>query len=229
MDFRPYPKTVAWVRHAQSVGNTLSREERARRPQGTNLYTLTERGREQARVTGLWLREHLPEPDTIIRSYYARTRETADLLYPGRHIMEDARLAEANRGIWHVRTEEQIAREAPWELDRRKFEGLYHYRPIGGENWPDIEARVRSFRNSLRWRFPGKTIIVVTHGQWLLVLQKLVHHWSIDEVIRRYETEEVGANASVLLYHGDFDTETGKHVFRHDPATDYIVPWQVKI
>lgn len=229
MDPRPYPSTILFGRHAQSVGNTLTREERAQRPQGTNLYELTERGREQARITGEWLRERYPEPDAIIRSYYTRTRETADLLYPGRLITEDARLAEANRGIWHVRSEAQIAREAPWELDRRAFEGLYHYRPIGGENWPDVEARVRPFRHSLRWRFPGKTVVVVTHGQWLLVWQKLVHHWTIEDVIRRYQQEEVVANASVLIYHGDVEPKTGKYILRHDPATDYIVPWQGKI
>lgn len=142
---------------------------------------------------------------------------------------EDARLAEANRGIWHVRSEEQIAREAPWEIDRRAFEGLYHYRPIGGENWPDMEARVRPFRHTLRWAYDGKTVVVVTHGQWLLVWQKLVHHWTIEEVIRRYEAEEVVADASVLRYHGDFDPETNRHVLLHNPATDYIIPWQEKL
>lgn len=137
---RPYPKLVVLVRHAESVGNTLSVAERARTPMGTNWYALTERGREQARITGEWLRAQYPSPRRIIRSYYQRTRETADLLYPDFPIREDERLAEASRGIWHVRTEDEIRREAPWEIDRKQFEGLYHYRPIGGENWPDVEG-----------------------------------------------------------------------------------------
>lgn len=46
-----------------------------------------------------------------------------------------------------------------------------------------MEARVRPFRHALRWVYDGKTVVVVTHGQWLMVWQKLVHHWSIQDKI----------------------------------------------
>lgn len=228
MDLRPYPATIVFVRHAESVGNTLTREQRARTAMGSNYYQLTERGREQARLTGAWMRERFPSPDRIFRSYYARTRETAELLYPGTSIQEDPRLAEADRGIWHVRTEEQVRIEAPFELDRREFQGIYHYRPIGGENWPDIEIRLRIFRNMLRAHYSGKTVVVVGHGQWLLLWQKTVHRWTIDETVARYLRDDIVANASVLIYRGETDPD-GRHRLVHDPATDYIVPWQSKL
>lgn len=194
---------------------------------GTNWYALTERGREQARITGKWLRAQYPSPRRIIRSYYQRTRETADLLYPDFPIREDERLAEASRGIWHVRTEDEIRREAPWEIDRKQFEGLYHYRPIGGENWPDVEGRVRAFRQSLRCRYPGETVVAVTHGHLIMLWQKLVHGWTIEETVARYERHEFARNAAVLLYHGE--TRGEKHMLTHNPAEDYVVPWEGKI
>ena len=217
-----YPETIVFVRHAESEGNLLSVEERVRLCQGTNLYALTARGRVQAMVTRRWLAEHFPNPDRIIRSYYRRVAETADAIYPDLPKREDERLAEANRGIWHVRTEARIAIEAPFEIDRRKFEGLYHYRPIGGENWLDIEGRIRSFRNSICKCYPNQTIVVVTHGFWLLLWQKLVHRWSIEEALEKYQAGAVVDNASVLIYHGT--VVKGRSVLTHDPATDYIRP-----
>lgn len=194
---------------------------------GTTYYELTERGREQARLTGEWLREQFPNPDRIFRSYYTRTKETAELIYPGRHIDEDERLAEANRGIWHVRTEDWIREHRPEEFDRRELDGYYHFRPTGGENWPDIEFRLRDFRRSMRRRFPGRTLVVVTHGQWLLLWQKRLHHWTIDETVERYKQGKVVENASVLIYRDRLID--GHHQLVHNSETDYIIPWQGKL
>src|SRR3990167_7816906 len=108
MDTRPYPKAVALVRHAESQGNLMTREERARTALGTNCYRLTPHGRAQAEFTKAWLEEHFPKPARIFRSHYTRTAETAEICYSGHEIRVDPRLAEANRGVWHVLSEEEI-------------------------------------------------------------------------------------------------------------------------
>lgn len=225
----PYPETVVFVRHAQSKGNLLSPAERAALPVGTTSYDLTPFGERQADITGEYVRKHFPNPDRLIRSYYRRTRLTGERCYPGWDIREDERLAEANRGVYTVLGEDGVRVHMPWELERRERDGLYHYMPPGGENWPMIEARIRSFRRSLRMHYSGKTVVCFTHGFWLLLWQKRVHRWTIEETERRYREDEIVANASVLIYRGRWDDERGKHVLAHDPATDYVVPWEGKI
>lgn len=225
-----YPKTMVFVRHAESEGNLMTPQERAEFPMGTTYYKLTARGEVQADITGRWLREHYPHPSAILRSYYTRTAMTAERCYPpalGYKINEDERLAEANRGIWHVRSEIWMREHRPEEVERRELEGRYHYRPPGGENSPDIERRIRDFRKSMRRRFAGKIVVVVTHGNWLLHWQKRIHHWTIAEMLERYERSAVVENASVLIYHGVVVDDRGKLV--HDPKIDYIIPWHGKI
>ncbi|HTK60156.1 MAG TPA: histidine phosphatase family protein, partial [Candidatus Baltobacteraceae bacterium] len=132
----PWPDLLVLVRHAESEGNVRTVAERAAYEVSTHAYPLTARGREQARLTGEWLRQGHRPFDVHYTSYYARAQETMKIMYPDAHVYEDPRLAEANRGIYHTYTEAEIASLCPKELARKKREGLYHHRPLGGENWP---------------------------------------------------------------------------------------------
>src|SRR6185436_45967 len=141
----------------------------------------TERGREQATITGQYLRDRFDEFNIYYVSYYNRSKETMALLFPDAKVYEDPRLAEGQRGIWHTMTKEQVQKQFPDEYARKEREGLYHYRPWGGENWPDIELRIHSFMGTLSRDYEGQKVIVVVHGHWLILFQRLVHHFSIDE------------------------------------------------
>lgn len=226
----PWPDTLILVRHAQSVGNTMTADERARCGTGTNLYELTALGERQADITGKWLRARFPNPDGFTTSYYTRTRATAERIYPDRAPYVDERLAEAQRGIWHVRTRAEITAELPWEADRRTREGYFHYRPWGGENWPDVLARIRSFNHTLHRRYAGKTVVIVTHGQWLMLWKSLIHHWSVEETVAEYERldrDRSIENASVTIYRGEW--WRGRPIIVPDPHQPYVVPWEHRI
>lgn len=226
----PWPDTIIFVRHAQSEGNLLDPDQRAATPIGTNLYALTTLGEEQATITGAWLRHQFPNPDGFYTSYYTRTQATAARCYPDREPYVDERLAEAQRGIRHTMTSADIARQMPWENERRAREGLYHYRPPGGENCPDIELRIRSWNHTMHRRYAGRTIVVVTHGNWLLLWKKIIHHWTIDQYVAAYEHEDHparAANASVTIYRGV--RRKGQSIIIPDPNEPYIVPWEGKI
>lgn len=221
-----YPETVIFVRHGQSTGNLLSAEERARQPLGTNFYKLTDLGRTQAILTAEWLRENYPQPDRVVRSFYERTRETAELLYPNYPFIDDYRVAEANRGIWHVMTEEEVRKYYPADIRLRERFGLYFYRPSGGENWPDVQERARSFRRTLReCHGDKKLVVVVSHGHFILLFQSINEHWPFEEVVRRYEQKQIIENAGVLIYKR---TERPDGSF-HLKEDKYIVPWEGKL
>ncbi len=194
-----WPKKLVLVRHAESEGNVLDVRERATSEIATYAYKLTEKGRKQAEATRDWLSKNVEPFDVRYVSYYTRSRETMSIIQPGLSSYEDPRLAEAQRGIYHTMTNEEIQKYYPGELIRKEREGYYHYRPWGGENWPDIELRIHSFMSTLTRDCAGKNVVIVVHGHWLMLMQKLIEHFSIEEALDRYK-KGVYKNASVTMY-----------------------------
>lgn len=219
-----WPKNLVLVRHAESEGNVRSADERASYDIATHAYPLTERGRRQAELTGKYLHERFGEFDIYYVSYYVRSKETMLVMYPKARVYEDPRLAEGQRGIFHTMTEDQIGVRFPEELERKVREGLYHYRAPGGENWPDIELRVHSFLGTLSRDYEDQNVIIVVHGHWLILFQRLIHHFSIEEALRRYKNTVV-ENASVTVYGGISRNGKSRLVLNEGN----IVPWQGKI
>jgi broad specificity phosphatase PhoE len=212
------------VRHAESKGNVLDVNERARLDVSSHDYPLTQRGYEQAQITGAYLRGLYPDGfDVYYASYYERAKMTMELMWPNAKIYEDPRLAEAQRGIYHGLTSDQVRELFPNEIARKEREGLYHYRPWGGENWPDVELRIHSFLGTLARDCEGKSVCIVVHGHWLILFQRLIEHFSIDEALRRYKAAIV-PNASVTHYVG----YSGR--LRLHPHTEKtVVPWEGKL
>ncbi len=221
----PWPKQLVLVRHAESEGNVRPDPDvRAAYEVATHAYPLTDMGRRQAACVGAWLREAYGTFDIRYTSYYARAKETMALMCPGERVYEDARLAEANRGIYHTYTREEIRTHFPKELERKEREGLYHHRPIGGENWPDIELRIHSFLGTLARDCGGKSVLIVVHGFWLILFQRLMHHFPIEEAEARYKGQVV-PNASVTAYESSELTGGRLTLMSDEPA----VPWKGNI
>ncbi len=220
-----WPEVVVLVRHAESKGNVLSADERAECDVGTHKYGITSLGDRQAEITGGYLNDEFPEGfDAYYSSYYIRTKQTMRKMFPDAKIYEDPRLAEAQRGIWHVMTQEQVEKSLPFEVIRKEREGLYHYRPIGGENWPDVELRIHSFLGTLFRDYGGKKVMMVVHGHWLILFQRLIEHFSIEEAVARYNGK-VYANASVTIYRG-VQGSNGQSRLVLDRS---VVPWEGKL
>lgn len=140
-----WPRQIVLVRHAESEGNVKTVDERAGFCEPSHNYGLTDKGVKQAEITGKYLRDQFGLFDVNYVSYYKRAKDTMKLMYPGVKVYEDSRLAEAQRGIYHTMTHDDIYDRFPEELERKEREGLYHYRPWGGENWADVELRIHSF------------------------------------------------------------------------------------
>lgn len=219
-----WPKLLVLVRHAESEGNIRSSDERIKFDLSTHAYTLTPRGEQQAQLTGKYLQKRFGAFDVYYQSYYTRNKQTMGIMYPDARVFEDSRLAEAQRGIWHTTTMAQMKRRFPEEIVRRKREGLYHYRPWGGENWADIELRIHSFLGTLSRDYGGKKVLCTVHGHWLILFQKLIHHFSIEEALDRYE-KKVVENASVTIYEGKMTKRKSRLVLKEEN----VVPWLGKV
>lgn len=219
-----WPRQLVLVRHAESEGNVKTADERAGYGLATHNYGLTELGQKQAELTGKYLRDTFGVFDVNYVSYYKRAKDTMKIMYPGVKVYEDPRLAEAQRGIYHTLTRAQIEEKFPVEVIRKEREGLYHYRPWGGENWADVELRIHSFLGTLSRDYEGQRVLMVVHGHWLILFQRLIEHFSIDEAISKYSTSVV-KNASVTSYNSE--TVNGKS--RLIRAITNLAPWDGKV
>ncbi len=219
-----WPALLVLVRHGESEGNIRTAVERTEYDVSTASYPLTPRGREQAKMTGEYLHNRFGTFDAYYASYYTRSIETLRLMYPEAKIYEDPRIAEGQRGIWHQITVDQMKQRFPEEIHRREREGLYHYRPFGGENWPDIELRIHSFLGTLSRDYDGKKVLVVGHGHWFILFQRLIHRHTIEETMQRHKAQRF-QNTSVTIYQSVMDN--GKP--RLQLMEENIVPWEGKL
>lgn len=237
-----WPNLLCLVRHAESQGNVLSVDDRARTPLATHDYALTERGKKQAEITADYLQKNYGDFDSHFVSYYRRAKETMDILAPkARDVFEDPRLAEAQRGIYHTMTKLELESKYPEELMRKDREGLFHYRPWGGENWADVELRIHSFIDTLCRDCDGQNVLIVVHGHWLVLFRRLVEHFSIQQALQMYQNgvspqpdiDGVAENASVTTYGSRLIIAEGQHFRRSwtelELTKHNVIPWKDKL
>src|SRR5579883_1736965 len=152
-----HPAEIVFLRHAESLGNITEMQiDHGLLTSYPSAITsvrdadvqLTERGIEQARVTGRYLAEEFGPFDYCYVSPWARTRQTMEHVldaYPPqqrermqRHLRFDERLREREMGVLNWLTREEIAERYPDQARRREIDGEYFYRPSGGESWADV-------------------------------------------------------------------------------------------
>lgn len=173
----PMPNTLVFVRHGHSEGNLAS--ENSRRGDDS-LYTpefrekpghqwrLTEEGREQARVAGIWIKENIgADFDRYYVSPYVRTKETAALLaIPNAEWRISQRLRERDWGDIGSTPTHEFIEDFPRNALTKKIDGIY-WRPPGGESIADVRARFRDFLDTLHREAEGQRVLVVTHGEFM--------------------------------------------------------------
>jgi broad specificity phosphatase PhoE len=199
MHLMNYPKLIVLVRHGESEGNARGKDnESAEKP--NHEFSLTERGKAQLGFTREILDKEFGSFDACFHSSYRRTHESARILFPWwKNFTEDSRLDEWWRGIWHSYGKEKVEAEYPAEAALEKFEGRYHHRPPGGESGPDVELRIRSFITDLRLFYENQRILIVGHGNWIILFQKIIEGLSVDEAVKRMKIHTV-RNASIHSY-----------------------------
>lgn len=198
-----WPRCIVFVRHGESEGNVMHKDDLPIAKQANHLFSLTDRGREQAQSVGRYLRFHplFGRFDAHYVSTYRRTHETmrdllgADSSTVGISIREDARLDEWWKGVWYELPEAEVHTRYPYETAVRARSGPYHYRPLGGESGADVECRIRAFLTDLRLNHSGCRVLVAAHGRWLQFLRKVVLGLTSDQL----DTKQLIRNCSLTI------------------------------
>jgi broad specificity phosphatase PhoE len=184
----PLPIDMIFVRHGESVGNVASREFKSTGDptsydeeflsHASCRWELTERGHEQARLTGQWIVENFGE-DTIGRYYsspYDRTAQTALGLHLPQGKEEkilylDDRLRERSHGDTEAISPADMGTHFEINL-RAQQQSPYYARHPNGESYADlVEGRVRSIFDTLIRECSTKAVVLVTHGDYMNAVQ----------------------------------------------------------
>lgn len=150
--------TIGFIRHGVTAWN---KEGRA---QGTTDVPLDEEGIQMAEHVAN--RMELEEWDVIYTSPLIRAKRTAEIIAEKQPTLDfhmDKRLGEIGGGIIEGTTEEE--RVAKWGTAWRELE-------LGFEPEEEIISRGMSFIEDVKEAYPGKRVLVVSHGGFI---SRLIH------------------------------------------------------
>ena len=172
---RPRMEEIVLVRHGESEGNlafnrsvagdhSLYADEFLERH--SSFWRLTDQGREQALITGKWMRDNIDTNfDSFFSSEYLRAMETAALLdLPGAKWKPEVMLRERDWGEYDLAS--QLERRVAFRRyeGRRRRESLF-WAPPGGESLAQVVQRVDSVLLFGNRRFSGGRVIMTCHGE----------------------------------------------------------------
>jgi probable phosphoglycerate mutase len=156
------PATLILVRH----GRTEDTEQRRVRGGSSAGPELSPAGLGEARrlaeMVGGWP-DDAGRPVAVLTSPLLRARQTAGLVAAALDLepMEDEDWAEVSLGDWDGRSYAEIA--DGWPAEYRAWRASTAVAPPHGESLDDVAERVGTACDRVIARYPGRTVLVVTH------------------------------------------------------------------
>lgn len=222
---RNEPNLLLIVRHAESARNAAKGhrrhypDEQSRqsvRGIPDHKISLTDRGHDQAKQTGLALRECFGPPDVIYHSGYARTKQTTEGILAA-YTPEERRLIEVRHHLFlrerdaghaYDMTQAEAEQHFPWLSEHwQSFRGFFSS-PVNGESLAKVAERVTFFLEHLRREHAGKRIMLVTHGGTIRAFRYVLDELDYAQAEELVE-QTVVRNAGVTVYRPD---DTGRLV-----------------
>jgi broad specificity phosphatase PhoE len=196
---------ITLIRHGESVWNG------ERRIQGNRDPRLSARGRQQADLLALHLRDRLPKTTAAIyTSPLRRAAETAEAIAAGLGLplIPEPGLCEMRLGEWEGRTVAEIQAAFPGTYEQWLADPLAHPAP-GGERLEEFARRVTGALARIRAAQPGADLVLVSHGG---PIKALVCHVLGLDVRWLFRIKQDNTAVSLL----DLDEATRRVVFLND-------------
>lgn len=167
------------MRHGETDWNL------AHKMQGRTDIELNAEGERQAREGRELLKNE--KIDVVIHSPLRRAARTAEIVASEHSIMRevDERLTERALGSWEGKRAEDIRDE---ELDLAWTYGV-EVEVDGIESLSDVFSRIEEFLDELRAKYSGKTVLAVTHGGVIKVIEAKLGEISEDACLCGVKTK----------------------------------------
>jgi len=221
------PVDLVLVRHGESEGNAAKRrsergDNRHRDEhflsRSTSSWRLTDKGVEQAKAAGVWLRSAFPEGfGRYYASEYLRALETAaELDLPGATWMIDYNLRERDYGALDLLSTEERQEQFPQYMRMREIDPFF-WTPPGGESVANVAyGRLGWLLDTLHRECSEAKVIAVVHGEVMWALRTRLErftHQRYLELDRSKDPNDQIWNCQIL------------HYTRRNPKTGEIGPY----
>jgi isoleucyl-tRNA synthetase len=176
-------------------------------------WQLTEKGREQVRKSAQALKAE--GIDLIVASDLTRAKETAEMIAEelGVPVQFDERLRELGLGAANGMTVDEF--HALFASQSERFAKA----PEGGENLREVRSRMVRFVKELQAQHAGKTILLVSHGDPLWMLDTGFRGLD-DEASLKVELLETGSTKEIAVERLPYDDQG--HMDLHRPFIDDV-------
>lgn len=192
------------IRHGESMQNT---KENYKIGLPDNKVYLTEKGKEEARLAGEFLKRYIEDNNIDLSnsvmwvSPYTRTRETASIINEIlgiKKVKEDITLIEQRYGLFSDKEIETLKKMYPDEFsfydNYYKNDGKFYAKLPQGESPFDVALRTKQFIDTI-YRDKEDVLFVVSHGATIKTIVMNFFHYSPEW----YNSELTPGNCSIRL------------------------------
>ena len=206
------PLNLVLVRHGQSELNVAHQRDREGDPSLVILgkdrhcssFPLTELGRKQAELAGVWLRENFSRGfDRYEVSEYVRAMETAALLgLPNANWFLNSYLIEREWGDldgFPLNARELLFAQT---LKMRNVQPFF-WRAPNGESFNDLCMRADRILDTYSRKCSDGSVICVNHGELILALIMRIERLTVDmaiRLLRSKKNEDQIWNCQIIIY-----------------------------
>lgn len=209
------PKNLVLMRHGESELNVMAKmmrkndEEYPEEFQKTpdREYRLTDKGVEQAKIAGKYLKETYNRFDIIYVSDFIRARETVAIAciaagWDNVQIKIDPQLGERHWGRFN-----SLASKDRKELLELKKRDPLHFAMPDGETLLETRNRTRTFLDRCARQYGNKKVLVVTHGEYIESLWSEIAHLHTETQKDFFESHKGDIKNCQII---DFESKNGK-------------------
>ncbi|MFA7253883.1 MAG: histidine phosphatase family protein [Patescibacteria group bacterium] len=171
---------LVFVRHGESEKNVLRIKSST-----VDKWPLTEKGEQHAENIACKLKGMGPF-DIILSSPVLRARQTAEIISKtlGLPVIYEDLLKEYQYGRWNDLTKEELKKNHPDYLEFRMHkpgtEEHFNFKLGGAESRADVVKRMEKFIQKVSIEYPGKHILLVSHGGINGAIAKTINDISLE-------------------------------------------------
>ena len=149
--------------------------------------------------------------DRYMVSPYVRTRETAaTMALPKAKWEENRVLRERSWGEINTITKDEFKNNYARNWNFKNTDPLY-WRPPAGESIADVaEDRVHNILTSLSRKSDSESVVMVTHGDFMLALMLTIEDLADEEFLHRADSDDWKITNCTCLHYTRRDPETGR-------------------
>ncbi len=174
------------LRHGRNIHQTELKDICYGWPDDDIPCKLDEVGIKQAILAGEKLKDF--NIDLIFSSPVLRTKQTAEIvanILGITTICFDKRLRDMNWGVFAGGPKQRVY-EYYSERD------LMYDAPEKGESWSELQKRVVSVIKDIEGEYKNKNVLIVSHGDPILLLKAFYNKWGLDEILKEKKNIKVG-------------------------------------